>query len=41
MKYPALFVTKNNFHNLPADIIQDDTLRDYGLAMTCQFYMDK
>jgi len=37
---PALWIAKNNFRNVPADRINDDTLRDYGLAMPCQFYFE-
>jgi peptide/nickel transport system substrate-binding protein len=38
---PALWIVKNNFHNVPQGYIEDDTLRDYGVAEPWQFYMDK
>lgn len=38
---PALWIVKNTFHNVPQGYIEDDTLRDYGIAEPWQFYMDK
>ena len=38
---PALWIVKNTFHNVPQGYIEDDTLRDYGVAEPWQFYMDK
>ena len=35
---PALFVTKNNFRNVPQGLINDDPLRAIGLAQPPQFF---
>jgi peptide/nickel transport system substrate-binding protein len=37
---PALWIVKNNFHNVPEGYIEDDVLRDYGVMEPWQFYMD-
>ena len=36
---PALWIVQNNFHNVPEGYIEDDTLRDAGVAEPWQFYM--
>lgn len=36
----ALWIVANNFKNVPASRIEDDTTRDYGLATPCQFFFD-
>ena len=35
---PSLFITKNNFRNVPSGYVQDNTLRDYMLAQPAQFF---
>jgi len=35
---PALFVTRNNFRNVPDGLVEDDPLRGEGLAHPPQFY---
>lgn len=35
---PALFLTKNNFRNVPEGLIQDDPLRAIGLGQPPQFF---
>jgi peptide/nickel transport system substrate-binding protein len=36
---PALFVTKNNFRNVPEGLVQDDPLRAIGLGQPMQFFI--
>ena len=37
---PTIWVAKNNFRNVPAGRINDDTLRDEGLGMPWQYYFE-
>lgn len=36
---PILYIAKNNFRNVPAGLIDNNTLRNEGLAMPQQFYI--
>ena len=36
---PDLFITKNNFRNVPSGLVQDDPLRAIGLGQPPQFFM--
>jgi peptide/nickel transport system substrate-binding protein len=35
---PSLYVVSNNIHNFPDGLIQENSLRDIGLAQPAQFY---
>jgi peptide/nickel transport system substrate-binding protein len=36
---PDLFITKNNFRNVPSGLVQDDPLRAIGLGQPPQFFI--
>ena len=38
---PALYITKNNFRNVPSGLIDNNTTRNIGLAMAQQFFFKK